>query len=215
MLEYPHELVTFANENSVSLPSITSMRGQALAFLALPENLGKANIGRKEAEQFFADNKMETQDAIQQFNKATGIKRISKRGFYGLVYPYEIDRVDIDKRKGVNISGDKDTWINAIKLWWQENLINVPNEQWQMGHLDPTIGDGSESNLSWQPPIQGKYRNRFKWDKVFHRMWPTGQELIRKWDKYYTEEEQKALYESLKTKYLVYERDEVGNSSSI
>ena len=199
--EYPADLVAFAKENNIELLSLSSMKGQALALLSQPEIRGKKCVGRDEAVKFFKNIGMETADAIQQFNKATGFKRIKMRAQYCLQYPFESDKIDIDKRKGVAIGGDRDTLINQIKSWWKKNLIEVPNEEWQIGHLDPTIGDASEKNLAYQPPIQGKYRNRFKWDVLFHKMWPTTSELIPKFNEYYTEKEQREIYEALKQKF--------------
>jgi hypothetical protein len=140
---------------------------------------------------------MKTNDSIQAFNKATGLKKVEKRNRYCLVYPYECDSIDIDKRKGCSITGDKNEEVNKIKNWFKKYIVDVPNDDWQIGHLDPTIADASEKNLAYQPPIQAKYRNRFKWDSMFHRMWPTAQELTSKWDEYYTSDEQKKLLESL------------------
>lgn len=199
---YPDDLLIFAKENNLQMLSLDSMRGQALALMAQPEVRGQKHIGRNEAEKFFENIGFKTTDAIQQFNKATGLKRLKiKRGYYCLQYPYELDTTDLDKRKGVYISGDKNTYINTIKNWWKKNLLDIPNEEWQIGHLDPTIDDPSEKNLAYQPPIQGKYRDRFKFDKFFITMWPTAYELIPKINKYYTEKEQKLIYESLKKKF--------------
>ena len=177
------------------------MRGQALALMSQPEVRGQKHIGRAEAVKFFQNIGMETTDAIQQFNKATGVKRMKMRGFYCLQYPFEADTTDLDKRKGVSISGDKDLIVNGIKDWWKKHLLEVPNNEWQVGHLDPTIGDASEKNLAYQPPIQGKFRDRFKFDSQFLKMWPTASELIPKMDEFYTEKEQKSLYEALKPKF--------------
>jgi hypothetical protein len=198
---YPDDIIKFAEDNKITLPKLNTLRGQALALMAQPEVRGKKYISRETAVQFFKNINRKTNDAIQQFNKATGLKRINKKGVYCLVYPYECDKVDIDKRKGVSISGDKDAQINSIKEFYRQKIVDVPNEEWQIGHLDPTIGDASENNLAYQPPIQGKYRNRFKWDNMFMKMWPTADELTPKLDKYYTEEEQKKLYEALKKKF--------------
>lgn len=199
--EYPEELISFSKENNLSLIPLTSMRGQALALMSQPEIRGQKHIGREEANKFFENIGMETNDAIQQFNKTTGIKRIKMRGYYCLEYPFKCDTTDLDKRKGVSISGNRDDYINTIKNWWYENLLNIPNNEWQIGHLDPTIDDSSEKNLAYQPPIQGKYRDRFKFDKFFIKMWPTVNELVPKIDDYYTDKEQKLLYESLKKKF--------------
>ena len=199
--EYPTELSDFAKAHHIELPSLKSMRGQALALMAQPEVRGQYYVGRHEAVTFFKNIGMETLDAIQQFNKATGIKRIKLTGCYCLHYPFESDTTDIDKRKGVSIRGDKDETITIIKEWWKKNLVDVPNEAWQIGHLDPTIDDSSEKNLAFQPPIQGKYRDRFKFDSFFLKMWPTTKELLPHMDDYYTQTEQRAMYELLKQKF--------------
>jgi hypothetical protein len=198
---YHPDLVAFAEEKKVTLLPITSMRGQALALMSQPEVRGQKHISPDDAVKFFKNIGMETRDAIQQFNKATGVKRLKMRGFYCLQYPFEADTVDLDKRKGATISGDKNSTINALKAWWRKVLLDVPNDEWQIGHLDPTIDDASEKNLAYQPPIQGKYRDRFKFDKSFLKMWPTATELIPKFNDYYTEKEQKMMYEALKKKF--------------
>jgi hypothetical protein len=199
---YPPELRLFAKKHNLNLLPLTTMRGQALALMSQPEVRGQKHLGRDEAVKFFQNIGMETTDAIQQFNKDTGLKRIKMRGFYCLQYPFELDTTDLDKRKGVSISGTKEDLINTIKGWFKKYIVDVPNEEWQIGHLDPTIGDASEKNLAWQPPIQAKYRNRFKFDSSFMKMWPTAEsELIPNFDKYYTEREQKKIYESLKQKF--------------
>tara|TARA_B110000444_G_scaffold86102_1_gene81387 strand:+ start:1017 stop:1721 length:705 start_codon:yes stop_codon:yes gene_type:complete len=199
--EYHEELISFSNENNLSLIPLKSMRGQALALMSQPEIRGKQHIGREEANKFFKNIEMDTSDAIQQFNKTTGIKRIKMRGNYCLEYPFKCDTTDLDKRKGVSISGNRDDYIDKLKNWWYNNLVNVPNNEWQIGHLDPTISDSTETNLAYQPPIQGKYRDRFKFDKFFIKMWPTVNELVPKLDEYYTNNEQKILYNELKMKF--------------
>ena len=117
------------------------------------------------------------------------------------MYPYKADTTDIDKRRGAMIGGDRNAAIDKIKKWWRTNLVDVPAEEWQLGHLDPTIADSSEANLAYQPPLQAKYRNRFKWDILFHRMWPTADEWISKMDTYHTEAEQRAMLAALKRKF--------------
>lgn len=199
--EYNADLLVFAKENDLPLIPLTSMRGQALALMSQPDVRGKKHLGREEAVKFFENIGLKTTDAIQQFNKATGLKRMKIRGCYCLQYPFECDTTDLDKRKGVSISGDKNSIIKTIKDWWKKNLVDVPNEEWQIGHLDPTINDASEKNLAYQPPIQGKYRDRFKFDAFFLKMWPTAKELNAKFNEFYTESEQKTIYETLKLKY--------------
>ena len=200
--EYHQDIVTFSKENNLTLIPLTSMRGQALALMSQPEIRGQKHIRRSEAVKFFKNINMDTSDAIQQFNKTTGVKRMKiGKGNYCLEYPFNCDTTDLDKRKGISITGDRDNYINIIKKWWKNNLIDIPNNEWQIGHLDPTIDDSSENNLAYQPPIQGKYRDRFKFDKYFLKMWPTVNELVPKLDIYYTDNEQKILYNELKKKF--------------
>ena len=199
---YPSDLVAFAKGNNLQLPPLTSMRGQALALMSQAEVRGQKHIDRKQAVKFFKNIGMETTDAIQHFNKATGLKRLKMRGNYCLQYPFESDTTDLDKRKGVSISGDRDAQINTIKDRHRKNLIDIPNDEWQIGHLDPTINDASEKNLAYQPPIQASYRNRYKQDRFFDIKWPTAEaELIPNFDKYYTIKEQKIILEALKQKF--------------
>ena len=201
--EYPEDFVQFCNEHGIEIKNIKSKMGQAYALMSQPEIRGQKHLTRPEAEAFFRQIGYETGDAIQAFNKAVGLKRVKGRGLYCLLYPFETDLTDIEKRKGAKISGDRDEQINFVKTWWRENLLDVPNHLWQIGHLDPTIPDSSESNLAFQPPIQGKYRDRFKWCPMFQRMWPTAKEWISKMNssEYHTEEEQREMYEALKAKF--------------
>lgn len=96
---------------------------------------------------------------------------------------YAIKRKNIFNSKDIN---NRDASIESIKDWWRKNLLDVPNDRWEIGHLDPTI-EIIQGNIAYQPPIQGRYRNRFKWDALFH--------------KYYTENEQRQIYEALKKRF--------------
>ena len=194
---YPPDMVSFCSENNVELLNIGSNRGQALALMAQPEVRGQQHLGRTEAELFFKQIGIETSDAIQAFNKPFGLKRIKGRGIYCFEFPFVQDTTDINKRIGCKIGGDRNETIDAVKQYWRDILVDVPNDDWQVGHLDPTVADASETNLAFQPPIQGKYRDRFKWDPLFQRMWPTGKELIQKMDEFYTKDEQELLRDHL------------------
>ena len=198
---YPLDLTQFCSENKITLPKLDTLRGQGLALMSQSEVRGQKHLTRHETDSFFEKIGMVTTDSIQGFNKTMGLKRINKKGIYCLMYPFEYDMTDIEKRKGCSISGDRNTSINIIKQYWKDNLVDVPNDNWQIGHLDPTIADATEKNLAYQPPIQGKYRDRFKWDCMFQRMWPTAKEWISKMDEYHTETEQKEMLAALKAKW--------------
>ena len=76
---YPNDLIEFAKKNNIELLPLSSMKGQALALMSQEEIRGQKHISRKDAVQFFKNIGMETSDAIQQFNKTTGFKRIKNR----------------------------------------------------------------------------------------------------------------------------------------
>jgi hypothetical protein len=197
--EYPAELTDFCTTNNISLPGIESASGQALALLSQPENRGKRYVGgREDASKFFTQIGIVTaqNDPIQFFNKfpQRGLKLAKlKRAQYSLPFPFEADMTHVNKRKNATIGGDRNQHIDAIKDYWRVNLVDVPNEEWQVGHLNPEIEDSSEENLAYQPPIQARYRDRFIWDRMFQLMYPTTRELVDHPDKYYTEEGQRQI----------------------
>lgn len=201
---YPTELTVFATEHAITLPTIGSLQGQSIALLAQPEVRGRRYLIREDTVAYFKAIGHDTNDAIQPFNK------LPQRGFvlstvgkgkYALDFPFKYDATNPAKRKDAHLSGDKDTAINSIKDFWRKNLVDIPNEKWEIGHLRAGLGDASETNLAWQPPIQGKYRDRFNFDKEFMKMWPTTTELIPKFNQYYTKEERALLFEHLKAEF--------------
>lgn len=202
---FPAELVAFAATEKLPLPELSTQMGQALALLAQPENAGRRYCLREDCEAFLTALGFASGDPIQAFNKfpQRGFVMGSKprSGQYMLAYPFVADKTHLLKRTGAAISGDRDAAIEVVKSYWRKTLVDVPAEAWQLGHLDPTKGDASESNLAWQPPIQAKYRDRFKWDLMFFKMWPTGAELCARVDEYYSEAEQRALLAALKARY--------------
>jgi len=198
---YPVELFEFC-KGKIKLPKLVSLRGQAIALMAQPENRGQRFLTREDTAVFFTQIGIQTDDSIQPFNKDFGLKKIEAKGKYCLEYPFNLNTTHIQKRTGAKISGDRDEKIEQVKSWWRANLVDVPNADWQIGHLDPTIPVATETNLAFQPPLQARYRDRFKWDPLFHTMWPTAKcELIPNFDHYYTEEEQRLIYEKLKEKF--------------
>ena len=154
-LAYPADLLAVC-EGKLALPGVTTLRGQAIALMAQPEVRGQLYLTRDDTAKFFQQIGCETRDSIQPFNKEFGLVREKMHGRYCLKYPFVIDTTHLDKRSGAKVSGDKTTLIGRIKQFFRENIVEVPDDKWQIGHLDPTTADASESNLAWQPPIQGK-----------------------------------------------------------
>jgi hypothetical protein len=56
---------------------------------------------------------------------------------------------------------EKNNEIDKIKSTIKADYIDVPNEQWQLGHKNPGSTDNTNENLVLQPPIQGKYRDNY------------------------------------------------------
>ena len=197
---YPADFESECVKNKIKLPGINSLKGQAYALMAQPEIRGQKHLGRKETDAFFENIGMSTNDSIQQFNKTSqdGLVKLDVKNVYCLAYPFQFNMTDVKKRAPTNITipGDRDAQINHIKKWWKEKLIDVPNNEWQVGHLDPTREDGP---VAYQPPLQGNYKDRFKFDELFHKMWPTAKELISKPEDYYTKTELKQILAALKT----------------
>ena len=67
-------------------------------------------------------------------------------------------------RKNFKFDGtedEKNIEINKIKSTINADYIDVPNEQWQLGHKNPGSTNNTSNNLILQPPIQGKYRDDY------------------------------------------------------
>ena len=73
------------------------------------------------------------------------------------------------KLTGCREVGDRfDRELGHIK-WVFRHIIDVPNEEWHIGHLDATKGNDS-SNLFYQPPIQARYRDNYIFNREFERI---------------------------------------------
>lgn len=136
MYEYPGDLITFAAQSSIRLPSISTVGGQALAFLAQPENRGGSRfVTPCETIEFFKKIGLNTRDSIQPFNKPCGnrLQLIgAKPGLYSLKYPYEIKANDIAKRisvdKHVLENGTPGEQISEVKKYWFQKVKHKHTE---------------------------------------------------------------------------------------
>jgi hypothetical protein len=130
MYEYPSDLVAFAKNSNIRLPGISTVGGQALAFLAQPGNRGGSHfVTPHETTEFFKKVGLVTRDSIQPFNKPCGNRlRLvdAKPGLYSLKFPYEIKASDIAKRisvdKHVLKNGTRDEQITEVKKYWFQKV---------------------------------------------------------------------------------------------
>ena len=161
---YPPDFVEFCKENNLKCPSINSSNGKALA--AMLHNIG-CYWERDSCDDFVKKFNISSKDSIQLFNKHEqwGISTNSgkEKGKYYIEFPYKLSNKH-KMRKNFKFNGseeEKNVEIDKIKSTLMADYIDVPNNQWQLGHKNPGSEDSSYVNLVLQPPIQGKYRDSY------------------------------------------------------
>ena len=168
--DYNVEFKSFCKEHNIKLPILKSKSGQVLALFTDQRNRYIA-IDRVMINGFLSNINEKSKDCIQLINKVEqrGIKKITiARKYYMLIYPFVYYGLHVNKRLNFSHHLDynqKTTQIETTKQFLLDNYINIENEKWQIGHRDPS-GNNSKENLVYQPPIQGKYRDRFKYTNV-------------------------------------------------
>lgn len=177
--------------------NIDTHKGMALALMTQPDVRGQVYLVREDAERYLKSIGVSSADAIQAFNKIKELKKVPglERGKYCVQYPFVVDMVEMTKRIGAP-GEDKTACVSRIKAWYMKNIIDVAVSEWTVGHTDPR-----KNLMTWQPPIQTKFRDSFKWCFDFIKMWPTPKELLPKFDTYYSEDEQMEIYLHLKKKF--------------
>lgn len=162
-------------------------------------------FSRKALDEELEKYGLVSRDCIQSINKTEqwGLgnpesRRVGRDIEYRFTYPFKFVDVHIKKRKiDGSVSLNRDEEINLIKEILNKYYIGVPNEKWELGHRNPEIEDSSPSNLVWQPPIQGKTRDRYIFDSLGLMKYPTPKEIARDPLKYYSEKQLKELHEFL------------------
>lgn len=159
---FHRDLIDFAKEHDIKLPKLTSGNGMALSVMSHNPN---KYWTRSDTDKFVEKYQQDTKDSIQLFNKheQRGLKSSSERGKNYLVFPYELSKKHL-MRKDFKYDGtevQKFEEINKLKSTIQHDYIDVPNENWELGHKNPDTTDNSSNNLVLQPPIQGKYRDNY------------------------------------------------------
>jgi hypothetical protein len=201
---YPDDFIYWCQQNKINPPSIKSANGFALACMLHNQN---SYFKREECDKIMAKFNLKTNDSIQLFNKTDqwGLYSSKERGIYYIPIPYKLSPKK-DMRMNFTYNGtneDKNSKIDLIKQNIKEDYLDIPNNQWQLGHKNPNSGDNSNNNLVLQPPIQAKYRDDFIFIDTLTKI-PTPEKFIKD-DKnnksYYTTEQQKILYNYLHSKF--------------
>ncbi len=175
---YPEEFKEFCKKNELKYPNIETGNGKALCAMLLTPN---KYWERESINAFVKKFNIKTKDSIQLFNKHSqwGIATSSIRGKNYILYPYELSHKNI-MRKNFKFDGTNEEKNNAIDQIKQEILgdyVNIPNEEWQLGHKNPDSADNSSKNLILQPPIQGKYRDNYIFTDTLTKI-PTPKKII-------------------------------------
>lgn len=201
--EYSVDFKDFCDSNGITLPNINSIKGQVIALLTHEENRN-LYIDRPRLDSFLKRAGFASRDSIQAINKTDqwGLVHVTEdRKYYKIPYPFQFTDLHLKKRNLAKIGGGRDEKINFIKEYISVNYTDIKNDDWQIGHKDPNSTDSSEENLIYQPPIQGRYRDRFKFDDIGLTKWPTTRELENNFNKYYSDEEQMKILEILSSKF--------------
>lgn len=196
---YSDDFIFFCEKNKIKLPKINSIKGQVVSLMTSVDNRNKF-IDRNLLDEFIKFIGMDSMDIIQSINKTNQWGLMSKtieKKFYTIPYPFIYIDIHLKKRNIQELSG-RDDKINYIKKYLTYNYIDIPNDKWEIGHMDPNDPNVSDEKLVYQPPIQGKFRDRFKYDSMGLIKLPTPQELNKNMDKYYSKEEQIKILDILK-----------------
>jgi hypothetical protein len=199
---YPQDFLDWVKTNDLKPPKINGNSGQALALLLHNKN---KFVTREDLEFFFRNLERNCSDAIQTINKTEqwGLKlgRIgNKKGKY-FISKYELGTKHLI-RKNFKFNGskeEKNRMINAIKAQIKADYLDVPNDEWEVGHKNPGKG-GIEDNFVFQPPIQGRYRDEYIFFDTLTKM-PSPEKLVRDKFSCYTKEQRKMLYDALKLEF--------------
>ncbi len=199
---YPNDFMDWVRENGLNVPRINSNCGQALALLLHNKN---KYVLRQDLELFFNNLGRKCGDAIQTINKTEqwGLKlgRIGNRKGIYFISKYELGTKHLI-RKNFKFKGskeDKNRMINAIKAQIKADYLDVPNDDWEVGHMNPGKG-GIDDNFVFQPPIQGRYRDEYIFFDTLTKM-PSPEKLVRDNFSCYTVEQRKMLYEALRLEF--------------
>ena len=213
--EYDEDFKSFCKKYKIKLSRLSSMKGMVIAILTNKENRNKY-VNRDILEKIMKDLEKYSKDVIQLINKTdqwglvyeTDSSKKKHDVHYRIPYPFRYTSVHVEKRK--DFTGhfqDKDARnkaINAQKEHIKNYYIDVPNDKWELGHKDANKKDNTDKNLIIQPPIQGKYKDKFIFFDALTRM-PSGKELSKdiksKKHKYYGEDDLKLIYKSLKKRF--------------
>ena len=176
--EFDQTTREFIEKHQLTPPAATTGNGKAfIAMCQFPNRY----FDRETASQFCQRYGIPTKDSIQLFNKHSqwGPMMSQERGKYYIQFPLTLSP-KVQMRAGFKWDGteeQKTQAIETIKADIKTDYVDIPNEQWQLGHKNPE-GDNTSNNLVLQPPIQAKYRDNYIFIDTLTKI-PTPETLAR------------------------------------
>lgn len=207
MSEWNPKFVDWAEEHDIKLPPDGTIKAILLQEMTSEETISTGKWwDREDMEAALKKYNKKSSDVIQFINKTEqwGLKNPLKNGrkLYRFEYPFIYVSTHVEKRKVQEVNPeDKEKQIELIKEIIKKDYIDVPIDKWQLGHKNPDLPDATPKNLVWQPPIQGKYRDRFVFDSLGLMKYPTPKEIARNPSDYYSEEQLEELYVFLSKRF--------------
>jgi len=160
--QYPNEFMKFIEEHKLKPPKLDTGNGKALALML---DNPSYYWTREDTDKIVNKFNIPTRDSIQLFNKHEqwGIQTSNERGKNYIRVPYTLSNKHKMRKNFVFDGTDeqKNIEIDKIKSTIKADYIDVPNNEWQLGHKNPNSTDNAMSNLVLQPPIQAKYRDKY------------------------------------------------------
>lgn len=161
---FPEEFLEFCKKHELKPPGLHTMNGKALsAMLSFPCKYWN----RDTCEEFIKKFGLKSKDSIQLFNKHSqwGIRTNSgtEKGRQYIIYPYSLSNKHKMRKDFKFDESDevKNKEIEKIKETIKHDYVDVPNENWQLGHKNPGSIDNTSANMILQPPIQAKYKDNY------------------------------------------------------
>lgn len=177
-VDYDTPTREFIDKHKLNPPAPTTGNGKAFIAMSLAP---QKYFNRETATQFCQRYGIQTKDSIQLFNKHSqwGPLISQQRGKYYIEFPLTLSP-KVQMRAGFKWDGteeQKNEAIKNIKADIKADYVDIPTEQWQLGHKNPE-GDNTNDNLVLQPPIQAKYRDNYIFIDTLTKI-PTPETLAR------------------------------------
>lgn len=196
-------------------PSASGFQAVNMLVSIWPIGMTRARLNRVFAEWLpKADSRFRpSTDPIQLVNKVTqrGIQdlrsdcKVIGQGslvVYRIPVPIQFTDAHLSVRTGGAVT-EPEAKVAATKEWLRKTFLDVPFEQWQLGHQNPELPDSDSSNVVLQPPAyNAPFRDRFIFDDRGLILCPTPSEFAARVRKYVvTEAGARLILEALLQEY--------------